>query len=688
METSCRRILGLAVLGLGLGAACLASCRAGVTRGEVLLADGLERLALGDSAGALALLEEADYSMPNNARVLFHLGRLQAVATSFEARARAEKALRQAVALAPRNGAYHEALGDVLRRQGFQRLSTQELRAAVRLDPKLGRAWYLLGLNLQRDCQEAPEARLLLDSTVACYERALAADPGNDEARYRLAFLCLRRDELERARLLVQPLVAGRDCPGRFGLLLAAIDCRARRFEVAQEILERVLPCLSPVERESWIGLQHVLPPDSAYAYRLRHEAKRDSMAAAFWWRRDPTPTTLVNERLVEHVARGVESDLLFEVQLRRRSGRDTDRGDIYVRYGAPPVAERSFDYEFPAWCWTYRDAAGKERRIEFLDRTLSGNYMRVRRRAIADFSTKEMIDAEPETSSLRFPGPGSDWRYVLRQFRGEAGRTAIEVAYEVGIDSSLADLDFEVAAWRAPGRLAARTHTGTPQASLFRVANGRSVGRLRLEVQPELLEIGLQMMGMHCMPHPSPAGETRPEVAWIAFGRDTLGVESFDPARLTLSDLVLAHEVRAGDGGLFDMGGGIAAVPKVDGRIAGGTLHLYFEIYPSTEILQGRRSLAVTYRVQTAPARWSFWQQFRPDFELRRDPREQPAVQETFTFPPSEPIERQQLSIDARNLPPGDYALTVEVGDAAGGGEPASRTIPFTIPGARPVDN
>src|SRR5439155_2171823 len=115
---------GLALAGLALG---LGACRPAATRGQTLLAGGLERLALGDTAAARQTLETATYIVPDDARILFHLGRLQAAEGSIEARVRAEKTLRRAVALAPRVGAYREALGEVLRRQGFHHESTSML---------------------------------------------------------------------------------------------------------------------------------------------------------------------------------------------------------------------------------------------------------------------------------------------------------------------------------------------------------------------------------------------------------------------------------------------------------------------------------------------------------------------------------------------------------------------------------
>ncbi|MFQ5599111.1 MAG: hypothetical protein ACE5G2_01005, partial [Candidatus Krumholzibacteriia bacterium] len=100
------RCLGSA--GLVAALLLLGGCRSGVTKGEHDFADGLRRLALGDSAAALELLEKANYELGNDPRVLFHIGRIHAAEGTIEGRIRGQRALVRAVQHAPEVGVYRQ----------------------------------------------------------------------------------------------------------------------------------------------------------------------------------------------------------------------------------------------------------------------------------------------------------------------------------------------------------------------------------------------------------------------------------------------------------------------------------------------------------------------------------------------------------------------------------------------------
>ncbi|MFQ5601190.1 MAG: hypothetical protein ACE5G2_11645, partial [Candidatus Krumholzibacteriia bacterium] len=268
-----------------------------------------------------------------------------------------------------------------------------------------------------------------------------------------------------------------------------------------------------------------------------------------------------------------------------------------------------------------------------------------------------------------------------LRMFRGDGGRTAVEIAYELP-EPHVDRLTLEAAAWRGPGDLVARARSFARREKLHRLAGGRAVGRMRFELPPRELVLGLQAVAVRSPSARSrsapPAESAAPaELGWVAFARDTLELTQYRADSLMMSDLMLAHQVRDGVGGLFDMGG-VIAVPRVDSTIENAWLHLYFEIYPSRGILAERRAVAVSYSVRSLPPRrWDFWDQFDPDFHRRMDADRRPVVQATFLFQPQADLERQQLSIDLRALEPGLHELTVELVDTRTGAT-TSRSAEF----------
>ena len=662
----------------------LAGCGTSKSRGEIHFADGRERLALGDSVGALRLFQRANYELGGDPRLLVEIGRLQSAQGTLEARAQARAAFLAALDLDPLSATTHAALGELLREQRFLRASTGALTEAVRLDPKQSRPWLLLGHNTLEEYFTDMEVPQFLDSAQAYYERALQLDAANDEARYRLAFLAMHRHQHEAARALILTQ-AQRDCPGRFGFLLAAIDFHLKRFDEAQARVDATLACMSPQERESWIGLVPVLHPDSLGAYRMWQEARRDSLCRNYWWGHDPTPASLTNERLVEHICRAVEADLYFAVSRLGRPGRGTDRGEIYLRYGPPALARRIPEFKFPTWEWRYWTRGDDDLVIHFTDSFLNGDYVRWRRRAWSDFSEPEIREKSPTHTSLVFAAPPGGWKHVVRQFRGNQGRTALEIAYEFEELGGIEALNVEAAGWRGPGDLAQRSRASVQRSSLYSDGD-RKLGRLRFELAPEPLTLGLELAGLQRLEHAppdttdrasapvdgaaSPEGVASPRfrIPWRAMGRDTLALVHYDASTLMMSDIMLAHEVRNGHGGMFDMGG-VIAVPRVDRRIEQELLHLYFEVYPSERAVREQTAIAVRYEVRRLPPRsWTFWEQFQPDFHRKLDAEQQPVVQATFTFLPTSDLERQQLSIDLTALDPGPYDLVVELVDTATG--------------------
>ncbi len=136
-----------------------------------------------------------------------------------------------------------------------------------------------------------------------------------------------------------------------------------------------------------WTGLaQHVRDLDGAIA-QLVHIAKPRDIEAmreapstaerlrrfrAYWERMDPTPGTARNERMEEYYLRVAYSNRSYKAG--GRSGWETDRGLVMIRFGEPTEIERhpfSFDND-PYEVWTYNHIG---RRFIFIDQTGFGDY-------------------------------------------------------------------------------------------------------------------------------------------------------------------------------------------------------------------------------------------------------------------------------------------------------------------------
>jgi GWxTD domain-containing protein len=122
----------------------------------------------------------------------------------------------------------------------------------------------------------------------------------------------------------------------------------------------------------------------------LRTNEERENFVEQFWKRRDPTPDTVENEFKEEHYRR-----IAFANQHYLTStvpGWKTDRGRIYITFGPPdaieshpsggtyerPAAQGGGEltiYPFEDWLYHYIQGVGKEVLIEFVDRSMTGEY-------------------------------------------------------------------------------------------------------------------------------------------------------------------------------------------------------------------------------------------------------------------------------------------------------------------------
>jgi len=122
---------------------------------------------------------------------------------------------------------------------------------------------------------------------------------------------------------------------------------------------------------------------------QLSNDEERDAFIEAFWQRRDPTPDTAENEFKEEHYRRMAYANEHFAAGI---PGWKTDRGRIYIMYGAPDeidshpsggTYERPIDegggetstFPFEDWRYRYLEGIGQEIIIEFVDTCMCGDY-------------------------------------------------------------------------------------------------------------------------------------------------------------------------------------------------------------------------------------------------------------------------------------------------------------------------
>lgn len=104
------------------------------------------------------------------------------------------------------------------------------------------------------------------------------------------------------------------------------------RLEQAQHTFHRAIERLPDEERTVFLEVERLM--NKAQAKDFASTAPPDRLA--YWKERDPRFLSDYNEREIEHYARLVFSYLLFSEPKLDLKGWDSERGEIYVRYGAP----------------------------------------------------------------------------------------------------------------------------------------------------------------------------------------------------------------------------------------------------------------------------------------------------------------------------------------------------------------
>ncbi|HTM04084.1 MAG TPA: GWxTD domain-containing protein [Vicinamibacterales bacterium] len=172
------------------------------------------------------------------------------------------------------------------------------------------------------------------------------------------------------AALSVASLGAQRRLHGEVGRLpfdVASLrpyaDEAARIFDPVDQGPEpaAMLPAEWYDEDEWHLLVRYIITPAEGAAYRrVKTAADRESFIAAFWARRDPTPDTPRNEFREEFDRRVDYVNTHFtNPDDAPHTGLETDRGRIYVMFGAPDSVMTFTSGAFELWRYSRAPAAG-----------------------------------------------------------------------------------------------------------------------------------------------------------------------------------------------------------------------------------------------------------------------------------------------------------------------------------------
>lgn len=177
------------------------------------------------------------------------------------------------------------------------------------------------------------ESLYYFDKAVKAFSKQVAVNPAHGVARGRLARVAMELKYLNQALHTATELrdLAQKD-PERYLPLLAAQYLESGDYERAEASFSRFLSLIPPRERALYEDITLLLSAEEREMFRMADKEEKHAFLGLFWRERDPTPTTPVNERELEHYRR-----VNYAIQNFSEGRMPWDaRGDVYIRFGHP----------------------------------------------------------------------------------------------------------------------------------------------------------------------------------------------------------------------------------------------------------------------------------------------------------------------------------------------------------------
>ncbi len=488
----------------------------------------------------------------------------------------------------------------------------------------------------------------------------------------------------------------------------------------ADQAFQRALRLSEPEEADAYQSISLLLKENEEGLARTQNEQQIQQ----FWSSEDPLFITPYNERKLEHFARITHADLLYSAPQVNLRGWQTERGQIIIRYGAPPseVTMISQPQQFASHLQQLYDdareqaASGDEGAGNFGstgtgDTDVGDNSVRQRAGGLlntfqiwdyGDFRfvfedpfrngayrmyspsaqeiengvdpwandytirARETIRETPERYAYTPPGPQFDLPYQTTTFRGGGGSTDLYVTYGLPIpnyNESESEIDV------------------SGQVGLFLVSEARDLIAERRETLTGLptaqvtrfaetnLWIGTQELEAPSGPHELSLEFENETPRAVAVRQEDLDLRSYAGDAFELSDVMLAYNVEEAFGGTKAPGeierDGLRIRPA-PWRIFKRTqpLYLYFEAYNLTPAADGVARYEV--EIDLAPKR----EGGGIIGAVRRRLGGAPAGGVSVEFPAevegTDASTYQILDIDDKE--PGNYTLTIRVRDTSTG--------------------
>jgi GWxTD domain-containing protein len=340
--------------------------------------------------------------------------------------------------LEPENPRNYVEKGLTLRARLFIGEAEAAFKRATEINPYYFEAWFQLG-----ELEKYHYLKLMcfpdhLKKAIKYYKKAYKFNKRDENTLYNLAFLHMFRSMFRTSRKFAYKAISVAPENPRNHLLLGSIFVHFKKFDEAEKSFDKAFSMMADEERMPYEDISLLQPADLRELYLSSSDEKKIGWNRKFWIEQDPTPSSEINERRLEHYRRVfIAGESLTNKRL-ALEGEETDRGKAMIKYGLP--TKKYYDLSGSltgGWIiWEY--SMGEQSfRLYFHDEFLSGNY----HFPIADYygtMSVNIMDNIPQNYEYPVRFKPLPLRAEAALSRGAYERTRLEFA--VGLPSSAAD--------------------------------------------------------------------------------------------------------------------------------------------------------------------------------------------------------------------------------------------------------
>ena len=492
---------------------------------------------------------------------------------------------------------------------------------------------------------------------MAHFRAALEANPRHVDAAVHLLGHLADANEWEEYERVVRQLAEAAPDDARSHLFLGLGLHETGRDAQADSAFRRALALLPPDERLAFEDISLLLPRRLHDRYAALDSAGRREVARIFFVGADPLFLTEAEERRLEHYARLAWAELKFGEPRQRLRGWETERGQIWVRYGRPwrwyqccygessmvssdGIAHANFRYVY----WSY----GPDGPVFVFERRLTYRHARLVEAAkqLAD----DLAANSPELYRPRTVTSVHELPHQVVRFRGSSPEwSMVEIHAEPPLDSLGA----------SPGtRLDAGAFLFGPEYEpLWSRRHEVQVGTLpvvltyRMEVGPGRYRYGIEARTQGADSVGRPVARAREMVETTGYGEG-----------LTMSDILLANALVP----LTEAPATREELRIVPSRTLtfeqGAPIHLYFEVYGLQPDDEGYGRYRAELAVEDSTRRNLVQRLARGAQELFRSGNRGARVSWERVTPVRDGVAMDFLTVELPALDAGEYVVRVQV--------------------------